>query len=185
MSVATHAAPKPRRRIRKALLIAACLVLVPTVAFAAWFIIVTMKGSVTTAGQPSIRYTGATVLSQSGMNCSTVLDGANDHEVAVNITDALPGGECKLRFSIAKDSGPADTRIQSVSFVSAVQTAFTTSAPCGVVLNGTPAVVDVTIRIPSEIAYGTTFPADAMAGIKLVQGSDYKVADCNVVPPAA
>lgn len=165
---------------RKLVSIPLLVLLIPTAAYAAFAILFGIGGSVTTANvTPTIE--SASLANSSSATCS--ITKGSGSKLTVSITKAFPGGSCEFRVNTVMLSGTQDTSMvtQDISYVNSpyVTTKFN-SGSCGRVANtsGVPQPIDFTVKIAPDAPMGTTYPAQAAAGISLVPSSDYVVANC-------
>jgi hypothetical protein len=146
------------------------------IAVAALLIRGPFTGGGTVNARPTIVFDGAAVNAEDELADCTVTPNLPT-SVDVQVV-GIGGGTCTVQFSIHKTGGGAvPLKLQDVNFAEGIVD--TTFGPgyCGLVVNGTPIVVNVNFTIPETAPTGP-FTASGTAGLEVVNGGAYSEANC-------
>lgn len=164
-----------KKRSKKVIAAVTAIILIPTAAFAAWFLLKGMTGSVKTAA--GVTLDSVSISGTTGLNCIPSKSGEN---VNVAITEALPGSRCDIRVNYVGKVG-SEFVVQSASFDDGgMVDALVSAASCGKPVDSLGKwAVDIRVQVSADAPMNTTIPAGPSAGIKFVTTDDYVAAECN------
>lgn len=168
-------------RPRKAVAIVLAIVLIPAAAWAAFMLIAGITGNVKTANVEADWYnSGANVSDSEAATCTADTNTAG--EMAVNMTNAFPGGFCEVSGSLQDRQGgnTVPMVVQGINFGGESSAVIATVVSgCGAEVVETSTPVKFRLTIANDAPMNTTIPAGADAGIVLVPQADYVAANCN------
>lgn len=128
--------------------------------------------------------TTGSVVKHGDLVCApTVADG----KLNPGISNALAGSSCEMEVNVKVTGNAGPYKIQGVSFADGIDVTFlglsSVASPCGMqFVSGDTKGATVRFTIPEDAAPGS-YPADADAGIRVVQSADYVAGNCTWETP--